>query len=453
MKKTTIAGAGACAFADQDENQGKPMDDDSSGFSGYPGQPAREENIARIVSYFESGITNEPGKLGIELEHTIVRDKGLEPVSYSQDKGILWLLRELKRDYPITTCDEQGDLLGLARKGDGITEAITLEPAAQLELSAGPFSGLGEANECFNEFERLLHNRLSAVGQKALLVGYHPSAQAADLELIPKRRYKFMDLYLGERGPYGISMMRGSASTQISIDYCSVDDCLRKLRLAFALTPIIYLVCDNSPVFEGEARPHKLVRAKIWQECDPDRCGLVPGVMDAGFSFRSYAEYVLDTPAILVPCKNHEWCYSEKTFGELYAEEPLGQQELEHALSMFFNDVRLKTYIEIRPADSMPVPYVMAYAALIKGLFYSEQGLDAMDELFDGVGADDIEAAKNALMEQGYEAEIYGRPVAQLADALMETAQSGLNVHDRMPLRPLEDLVRRRMTLADLADR
>ncbi|MFR1638871.1 MAG: hypothetical protein ACLSVD_06610 [Eggerthellaceae bacterium] len=73
--------------------------------------------------------------------------------------------------------------------------------------------------------------------------------------------------------------------------------------------------------------------------------------------------------------------------------------EVEHAVSMFFTDVRLKTYIEIRPADAMPIPYVIAYAALIKGLFYAPTSLDAMDGLFADVRRDDYLAAQDALME------------------------------------------------------
>ncbi len=49
---------------------------------------------------------------------------------------------------------------------------------------------------------------------------------------------------------------------------------------------------------------------------------------------------------------------------------------------MQFPDVRLKTYLEIRPADSMPIPYVIAYAALIKGLFYNEGNLRQLEALF-----------------------------------------------------------------------
>ena len=386
-------------------------------------------------------------ELGIELEHTLVHDD-MSPVAYSGPYGVEWLLGQLEAEFPRTTRDPEGDLLGVARPG----EAVTIEPAAQVELSAGPFASLEDARATFERFERTLDDVLAPHGERALTVGYHPSAKALDLELIPKRRYKFMNLYLGEKGPFGPRMMRGSASTQVSIDYWSTADCLRKLRLAFALVPLFSLVCDNAPVFEGAPRTHELVRTEIWRYCDPDRCGLVPGVMDPGFDLRRYAEYLLDTPAILIPCRKEQWCYSERTFGEIYAERTMTRAEVEHAVSMFFNDVRLKTYIEIRPADAMPVPYVVAYAALIKGLFYHVENLDALDALFEGVDGAAVEAAKDALMAAGYEAEVYGRPVAELVDEMMALARRGLAADEQDFLEPLAQLAAQRVTLADLAE-
>ncbi|MEG2531713.1 MAG: glutamate-cysteine ligase family protein [Gordonibacter sp.] len=421
---------------------------DDAGNSGRP-QPARASNIDAIVSYFESGIigADEPGEVGIELEHTIVRsDKS--PVSYHGPHGVEWLLGQLKEDFPKTTCDPEGDLLGVARPG----EAVTIEPAAQLELSAGPFKTLEAARATFQAFENKLSEMLAPVGQQVLTEGYHPTATAESLELIPKRRYQFMNLYLGNIGPFGPRMMRGSASTQVSIDYYSVSDCLRKLRLAFALVPLFSLVCDNSPAFEGKPRTHQLVRTEIWQHCDPNRCGLVPGALDHAFNLRRYAEYLLDTPAILAPCRKEQWCYSERTFGEIYAERTMTRGEVEHAVSMLFNDVRLKTYIEIRPADALPIPYVIAYAALIKGLFYHEENLDALDELFAHVDADAFEKAKDELMACGYEAEVYGRPVASLVDEVMALGRRGLAENERAYLEPLAQLAAQHTTLANLTE-
>lgn len=412
-------------------------------------QPARPSNIQELVAFIESGIKPQgvPERIGIELEHTVVRKDG-SPVSYGEDRGIAWLLGQLQADFPRGTHDEEGDLLGVARPG----AAVTIEPAAQVELSAGPFAGLADAKRAFDDFEALLESHLAPQGMKALTVGYHPTARAAELTLIPKRRYRFMNMYFNDRGPWGMRMMRGSASTQVSIDFHSTADCLRKLRLAGAAGPLFALMCDNSPVLEGAPRPHKLVRTKIWQECDPDRCGIVPGSLDPDFTLERYAEYLLDTPAILVPCRKEGCCYTERTFGDIYADAPMTRAQVEHMTSMFFTDVRVKTYVEIRPADALPIPHAIAYAALAKGLFTAAQGLDALDGLLEGVTEADVAAAKDDLMARGYGAQVYGRGAAELCDALMGIAAAGLAPDEQPFLEPLAQLVERRTTLADIAE-
>ena len=117
MNKTAVADASAAT------NEGP----ETSG-----GQPARASNIDAIVAYFESGITpaGTAGELGIELEHTLVHDD-MSPVAYSGPYGVEWLLGQLEAEFPRTTRDPEGDLLGVARPG----EAVTIEPAAQVGAS------------------------------------------------------------------------------------------------------------------------------------------------------------------------------------------------------------------------------------------------------------------------------------------------------------------------------
>ena len=413
-------------------------------------QPARAANVAAIVDFYESGIKPEAELLGIELEHILTKADGA-PVSYSEPYGVKWLLEQLRTEYPQATYDADDDLIGVAREGG----AVTIEPAAQLELSAGPFCKLADAKATFCTFEDEVRRIIAPHGMQLHAIGYHPTMRAADLELIPKQRYDFMNRYLGAIGNFGIAMMRGSAAAQISLDYTSVGDCLRKMRIAYALVPLFALMCDSATAFEGAPRTHQMVRTEIWEFCDPDRCGTVPGIMEPGFTLERYAEYILDTPAIVALDADGVPSYDERTFGEIFADTPMTRANVEHALSMFFNDVRLKTYIEIRPADSMPVPYVIAYAALIKGLFYCEASLDALDRLFAGVTAADIEAAKASLMEHGYRGSAYGRPVADLADELMRLGEAGLEELDasEVPLlAPLGELVAARETLAARAE-
>lgn len=408
------------------------------------GMEMYDRNVDAIAAFIESGCIADEGALGIELEHIIVREDG-SPVNYSGEDGIQSALEVLRADYPQATYDAEGDLLGVARPG----EAVTIEPAAQVELSAGPFHELASAKACFEQFEKKLEDVLAPKHGKLAKAGYHPTARATSLELIPKQRYEYMNRYLGAVSPFGPCMMRGSASTQVSIDYTSADDCVRKYRVASALTPVLSLICDNSPIFEGAPRTHRMVRTEIWQHCDPERCGIVPGAVEGSFTLRDYARWVYDTPAILVPDGQGGWREDSRRFSEIYAERPMSRAEVEHALSMVFPDVRLKTYLEIRPADAMPVPCVVAYAALVKGIFYCEASLARVERLFEGIAANDIEQAKNSLQEQGYACEIYGRSAAEFADEVIAAAQAGLSDNERGFLEPLEKLVAARTTLAD----
>ncbi len=413
-------------------------------------QPAREGNIEAITSFFKSGAKDAAGDVGIELEHTVVNDD-LSPVGFRGRHGVEWLLEQIDADdpprYVPQAFGDSGGLLGLL----GPQMTITLEPAAQVEISAGPFARLAEAEEFLGGFEALLARILEPEGMRALSIGYHPHARAEELELIPKRRYEVMDRYFAQISPYGAYMMRGTASTQVSVDYTSELDCLRKMRLAFVLGPIFALICDNAPVFEGRPRTCHMVRTKIWCHCDPDRCTTVPGIMKEGFTLRDYARFILDMPAIVPSADSTATQPETRSFGELFADDVMGQRDVEHALSMAFTDTRLKKYVEIRSADAMPVPHVIAYAALVKGLFSAESSLAALEDVFGNVSEDDIGQAEDSLMENGYDGIAYGRPVAEIADEIVGIAADGLCKGEASYLTPLAGLAAKRTTLADLS--
>lgn len=411
-------------------------------------QPARALNKAALVSYFEEGAVAEPREVGIELEHFLVDGTG-EPLSYSQPHGVRDVLVALSERYPETTM-HGNDILGVAKPRMN----VTIEPAAQLELSAGPFASLDTAKRVFDEFEADAAWALEPVCGRALAVGYDPSGRAIDKELIPKARYAYMNEYLSAISPWGPRMMRGSASTQVSIDYRDEADCVAKMRVAAVLSPVFALICDNAAVFEGGPRPHPCMRTEVWKYCDPDRCNTPPRLLDESFGFASYADYILDTPAIVRMDEEGEAHYDPRPFGEIFADTPMTRADVEHALSMVFPDVRLKSYVEIRPADSMPVPYAIAYAALIKGLFYCDECLDALRISCERMSVEDIRRAKESVMSHGYRGRVFGCDTGEIADELFEMARRGLSAiapHEKGFLEPLASLVAARTTLADLS--
>lgn len=402
------------------------------------------QNAEIIVDIVKSGIKDKSEKLGVELEYTLTYENNSQ-VKYEDEFGQKWLMNALRDEYEDDILDEEDHLIGVAGKRD----TLTLEPAGQFELSAGPFVDVADAYACFEHLINRINELVNPHGIVLNALGYHPKCMAEDLKIIPKVRYQLMNEYFMKFSPLGIRMMRATGSTQVSIDYHSVDDCLNKLRLAFCCSPIFALLCDNTAIFEGRPRTHRLMRTEVWEDCDKSRCGIVPGVLSSDFTIEDYAEYVLNAPQMFETVQGKQ-VVSGRKLKEIYADKTMTEAEAVAGMSQLFNDVRLKNFIEIRPADALPLPYAMAYVALIKGLFYGKDSLNKLQELFIDVDKDEqYESAKQELMKSGYDAEIFGNSAKYFADKLIEITKAGLIGEDVKYLSPFEKLVADRKTLAD----
>ena len=414
-----------------------------------------QENKQALIAYFTKGAKGSKplGALGVEVEHFVVTAEGKRPVSYAGAEGgfgVRDVLAHLAQKYPKKTLGREGDLIGLASD----EASITLEPAAQLEISIAPYSSICQILRVYEEFRADVDSHLAQHGCKLVTSGYHPTACALDLALIPKQRYRFMNDYFRKIGTHGERMMRASASTQVSVDYRDEADAIRKMRVAQALAPILASATDNTAVFEGKPAG-RLARFALWRNVDNDRCGSVPGLFDEGYGFAEYADWILRTCPIFVtrPAANDPEgsdlrpVYGQSAY-EAYGDAPLSEADVEHALSMFWPDVRLKSFVEIRPADSLPAPLMAGYAALIKGIFYSEHSLAAVEEAFgvkDGVWPLDDGSANRALdaiQAQGAAALIAGKSLSEWQDLLFALANAALDEADAAHLQHLADFAR-----------
>lgn len=258
------------------------------------------KNVEAIKTYLKSGETaQENFKTGMEVEHFIINEDTLESVGYYEKNGIRDLLNELKNNGDWEEIFDSGNIVGLKRNGS----TITLEPGAQVEISVQPFERIEdietEYSDILNEIKRCIKKRK----QDIAIIGYHPKSKIEDIPFIPKERYSFMKEYFKDKGKYALNMMKGTASTQISIDYECESDFSRKFRVANFLSPLIYCIFDNSPVFEGVKWKENSLRINIWNNCDDDRSGIVEGALGDGFNYESYAQYIIERPPIITKKK------------------------------------------------------------------------------------------------------------------------------------------------------
>ena len=394
-----------------------------------------------VKRYIRDGESLSQG-LGLEIEHFVVNDAGVQiefhEVSSIIEKmaGILNAKIIYMDGYPVGYVTDD--------------YSITLEPACQFEISINPYSDIETIKSIYEDFVTLWTPVLKARGYHLETKGNLPLVEQGvidpdDIALSPKKRYKYMDSYFRHSGRYGKYMMRASASTQVSVDFRSEEDMVRKLNVLQKISPILMIAMENktdpdSTLKEHPDKPH-LFRIQEWDDLDPSRTGFYPHSLEEGFGYDSVADTILHTPLILLTDDGVTTDVGSETAEDLFARGLIREETLditrersliEHFISMGFFHYRVKKYIEIRVADSVPLDRALGYVAILKGIVYSDDNLSALEnELADVDTAEKIQQAVEDIERDGYNAVVYGRKATEWAAHLYELALDKLPDTDK----------------------
>ena len=398
----------------------------------------------RIVSLLKQGETKTAEfQIGMEIEHIVVDAITHKSVDYYEDSGIESILKDMAPlGYEVIL--EGESVVGL-KHPDYI---ITLEPGGQVEISIKPCRELPEIYSIYWTFLDHILPILKKNKQWMMCIGYHPKSMIRELPFNPKKRYRFMSDYLEKTGRYAHYMMKGTASLQVVIDYQNQADFIEKFRVAHFLMPFLALLSDNAPFFEGSISEQFSMRTAIWDETDPARCALIPGVMDQEFGYSAYADYILRTPPILIQKEQQFIGTGDRKTIDLEGLEHFSDEETDHLLSMVFPDVRVRRYIEIRMADSLPLPLSFAFTTLIKNLFYQETSLKYLYHLSLSMTDGKLCQLRKDMQAEGFDARFGGTTCQQMLLALLDLAKQGSNQKERTWLQHLELLVAHKETPA-----
>ncbi|GAB6138418.1 glutamate--cysteine ligase [Halanaerobaculum tunisiense] len=400
------------------------------------------ELLDQLEDYFRAGETKEE-KIGIEIEHFIVAQDTLETITYQEENGIEDLLYNLQ-DKGWQGEEEAGHLIKLySNQAD-----ITLEPGGQLEIGIYPCGEINQLEEVYFNFLEDLIPILEEHNYYLVTLGYQPESKIADIAWNPKRRYKIMSKYFQEKGDYAHNMMKGTAAFQIALDYRSEADFVKKFKVASVLSPVLGILVDNAPIFEGEIYERQALRTLIWNNTDQTRTGIVNKSLVSDFNYRKYAEYILTREPILIKQGASYQATGDQTNREIFANQELNQQQLEHILTMVFPDVRAKQFIEVRMADSLPPKLSFALVAFWKGLFYDQTSLQQVTDLVDQFSLVDVLTAKEDIIQEGLEAQLGKQSILEVAQEVIKLAQAGLDKQEVDYLTPLLELVEEERTYA-----
>ncbi|HXV18751.1 MAG TPA: glutamate-cysteine ligase family protein, partial [Candidatus Omnitrophota bacterium] len=395
-------------------------------------------------------------KIGVEWEKLGVYRDSCLAIPYKGERGVERIFKALIRDFGWRSASSANTpIIALRRKG----ASITLEPGGQIELS-----GQKQASLCANFKELFLHlDEIRSISRELgvawLGIGAQPVSKSNSIPWVPKKRYAIMRRALQKTGRLTHSMMKETASIQISLDYSDEGDAIQKFRLAMALAPFLTGIFANSPLERGRQSDYLSRRAHIWRHTASERTGLMADVFKKRFGFGEYVRHALSVPLLFIIRKDRWIAVRGRTFGD-FMKKGYGPWKAESAdwrlhLSTLFTEARLKTYLEIRSIDCQSIPLSLAAPALIKGIFYGRGSLkDAWKEIGGGEGAQYQKLLVDAA-RLGLRARWGHRFIWDTAKELIAIAESGLPEGERHYLFPLKELVilKRKTPSQDLMDR
>ena len=380
----------------------------------------------QLLDEFVLGCKTEQ-RIGMEFERIPVSTYGKNVIPYEGEYGICELLREFAKidnwDYIL----DGKEIIGLKKLHD----TITLEPGCQIELSLEPQKYIKDLKTKIEEIDSALAPILDDFDIKLLSTGVSPKTTYKNIKLIPKQRYHLMAKYLW--GILSDVMMRETAGIQVGIDFKSEVDAMRKFRLANLLMPFSTAMFANSKIRGGVDTGYKSFRALAWLNTDNERCGFATD-FDKNMCFKDYIARLLDTPMIFInrggKCLNINGNitfgqYMEKGFEGHY---PTLEDWKLHA-NLYFPEVRLRNFIEIRNHDCVEGDLKYSIPALYKGIFYTTSALEEVEEILNQFTINEIKELRYNVAKYAVDSKIGHKPILPICKELVEIAYYALKTN------------------------
>ncbi len=393
------------------------------------------EDRHQLVAHLESGCKPaDAWRIGTEHEKFVFHRETLAPAPYDGPWGIGAFLDGLTR-FGWDRVLENGNTVALSRRDC----SVSLEPGGQLELSGAPLETIHQTCDEVHAHLAEVKEIAGELGVGLFGMGFHPKWARADMPWMPKGRYGIMRAYMPIRGALGLDMMLRTCTVQVNLDFDSEADMIRKFRIGLALQPVATALFANSPFVEGRPSGFRSYRSHVWEDTDPDRCGILPFVFEDGMGFERYVDHVLDVPMYFVYRDGRYLDASGLSFRDfldgrlaiLPGEKPTISDWSDH-LTTLFPEVRLKRFMEMRGADGGPWRRLCALPALWVGLLYDRAALEAAHALIRDWTIEEHHMLRREAPRRALAVPFRGRTLLDIAREVLEIAHSGLRARARL---------------------
>lgn len=344
-------------------------------------------SLSNLTDLFYQGCKEEE-LLGLEYERLPINKTDQSTISYYGESGVCSALQELAKidnwDYIL----DNTEIIGLKKLHD----TITLEPGSQIELSLEPQKTIKDFQIKINNINQTIRQIFDKYNIELFNYGVYPKTTYKNIKIIPKKRYKLMANYLW--GILSDVMMRETAGIQVGIDYKNEQDAMRKFNLANKISPFTTAMYANSNIRGGVDTGYKSFRALAWLNTDNERCGFATKFKE-NMQFEDYVKTVLNVPVIYI-IRNNQYIningsINFKQFiNNGYEGYDATIEDFKLHANLFFPEIRLRNFIEIRNHDCVDEKYMYSLLALYKSIFYNSDALIATEELLKQFNYNDI---------------------------------------------------------------
>ena len=405
-----------------------------------------------IVKLFEAGYKpKEKFTVGLEYERLPIFSTTSKAADYCSEFGVCNFLRNFAKEENWDYITDNYNIIGLKQEHD----TVTLEPGSQIELSIKPEKTINELKTKIDKFNKQMKPILDKFGISLLNYGVSPLSTHKSINLIPKQRYHVMARYLW--GILSDVMMRETAGIQCCVDFESEEDAMTKFRIANKLTPFVTAMFANSPIRGGVETGYKSFRALSWLNTDNDRCGFV-GQIDNRFSFEEYIDYVLETPMIFINREDNAIPLDGKiSFDEFmangYNDYEANIEDFNLHANLYFPEVRLRNFIEIRNQDCVGKGLQYSILALYKGILYNKYAIEEIEELFKDFEYRDFSELRYNVPKSALNAKIgkyFAKDIAKEILYIAEKSLIEMDTNEDKFLEPIKEYTNAGISPADI---
>lgn len=392
----------------------------------------------QLLEEFILGCKNSQ-KIGMEYERIPVYKSTGEVVPYDGEYGVCELLREFAKEDNWDYILDDINIIGLKK----IHDTITLEPGCQIELSLKPQDYIKDLKSKIEEIDLSLKPIMDKFGIELLNKGVSPKTTYRNIKLIPKRRYAIMANYLW--GILSDVMMRETAGIQVGIDYKSEEDAIRKFNLANMMMPFITAMYANSKIRGGVDTGYKSFRALAWLNTDNERCGFATK-FNNDMTFKDYVNTLLETPMIFINRENRTVSLNGRLTFKQFMEK--GYEGFEANIddwklhsNLYFPEVRLRNFIEIRNHDCVGGGLEYSIPALYKGIMYNSSAMEEVEKMLSDYYYREINELRYDVARYGINAKIRGIKVSDICKKLVGIAHYSLIMQGKNEEEFLEPII------------